>query len=867
MLVKRYGGAHREVSAILGGLVIRTFLAVFATFLMCAETLARAEAAPEPIRSTSLSYEGAPISFEPNEGQLDDSVRFSTRAMGYSLFLRRTDAVIDLHKTTGPSSDVSASGKSPCNTCRSTLRMELVNSSPVTEITGLDELSSKVNYFVGNDRSRWRANVPTYSKVKYKDVYPGIDLIYYGSHGRLECDFIVSPLADPRAIILRFHGREPISVADDGSLRIGNHGLSLEKPVVFQNIDGRKKVIDAHYEIGPNHSIRLALRKYDPKEAVVIDPVFEYSTYLGGSLQDIGHGVAVDESGNAYVVGQAFSLDFPTVNALQANNAAAGGVEPANVFITKFDPHGSKQIYSTYLGGGERDAGAGIAVDSQGNVYVTGRTTSGDFPNLNALIKDFRGCCGVNSTTGFVAKLNANGSALIYSTFLGGFGEDFANAIAADSQGNAYITGTTSSPFDGCGLDECKFPTTRNALQPKIGGPDETRNAFVSKINPDGSAFVFSTYLGGNADDEGQGIAVDNAGNVYVIGNASSKDFPTANAFQAILKGSATAFVSKIKADGTAFVYSTFLGGTQSETTGGIAVDAFGNAYVTGQTFSSDFPVVHAFQSSLHGEGDVFVSKFDPAGKSLVYSTYLGGTGFDGAASIAVDRFGNAFIAGSSDSKDFPVLNPLQSKFGGGFSDAFVSEFNSDGTQLVYSTFLGGSGDDFATSIAVNGKGRILVTGGTNSSDFPTDHPLQPGLGAVGAINAFVTKIVPDHPSYVHALSDLYTARNHLTSINNHVAMREIANAVQEIDKAISDVRLSIVEDDKDPHEHPPVDAGADRTDALHRTEILLQRAHLDISSEEDNGFAQQLQHDALDHVAKAIQNVRTAIEAIDSHK
>lgn len=351
-----------------------------------------------------------------------------------------------------------------------------------------------------------------------------------------------------------------------------------------------------------------------------------------------------------------------------------------------------------------------------------------------------------------MTKLNPAGSALIYSTYLGGFGEDWATAIAADAAGNAYVTGTTDSPNEpDMVCNACNFPTTPNALQPTLGSllggvikNFGANNAFVTKINPDGSAFVFSTYLGGSGRDSGSSIAVDAAGNIYVTGGATSSDFPTANAMQPTLKGSQNAFVTKINPSGTAFVYSTYLGGSTSDGGGGITADSAGNAYVAGGASSADFPTVHPLQSTLKGASNAFLNKINPSGSVIVYSTFLGGSGTDGASGVTVDHLGNTYIAGSTASTNFPILNALQPTFSGGASDAFVAEINPSGNALVYSTFLGGSGDDGGGPIALDDAANVYLTGGTNSTNFPTANPLQPvfagGVEFAGG-DAFITKI------------------------------------------------------------------------------------------------------------------------------
>jgi len=682
------------------------------------------------------SYGRLPLGFEANSGQTDARVKFLSYGRGFSLFLADAEAVVVLKKPdrcrTKSTPNESLSGNA--------IRMQLLGANTTARVVGSEELPGKANYFIGNDPSKWRTNIPTYAKVKYEDVFPGIDLVYYGNQGQLEYDFIVSPGIEPSSIGMRFQTDHKLTIDGNGDLLLQAESVRFQKPRIFQQSGNVKRDIDGRYDLGADNTIRFSVGDYDHSEPLVIDPVLVYSTYLGGSLQDFGAGIAVDASGNAYIVGQAFSFDFPTANALQPSNADTG-FDPANAFITKINASGSALVYSTYLGGNGRDAGSGIAVDPSGNVYVTGRANSSDFPTVNALQPVSRACCGVNGITGFVSKLNPTGSALIYSTFLGGFGEDSANAIAADAAGNAYITGTTSSPFFPETCNGCNFPTTPNALQSNLGGtPGEARNAFVTKINPDGSAFIFSTYLGGSSIDEGTSIASDTAGNAYVTGSASSSDFPTASAFQPMPKGGGDAFVTKIKADGSAFIYSTYLGGTGGDGGGGIATDSSGNAYITGGTSSADFPTVNPLQSTLVGSNNAFLTKMNPSGSALVYSTFFG-AGDTAADTIAVDPLGNAYVAGFTDSINFPTFSAFQPAFGGSFADGFVAEINASGNALVYSTFLGGSGADFASGIALDPLGNVFVTGNTDSTNFPISNALQHHLGGAGATNAFVSRI------------------------------------------------------------------------------------------------------------------------------
>jgi hypothetical protein len=607
--------------------------------------------------------------------------------------------------------------------------MQLVGANPSAPAVGLDPVPTISNYFIGNNPSLWHTNIPNYGRVEYQDVYPGVNLVYYGNQQQLEYDFVVAPGADPGIISLAFQGIDSLSLDSQGNLLLqSGGGFVMEKaPVFYQERNGAHQPLSGQFVIEANDRVGFVVHGYDKNVPLVIDPVLSYSTYLGGSIVDEGLAIAVDGSGNAYVTGSTNSTNFPTANPLQGTNLASPQTE---VFVSKLNASGSGLVYSTYLGGTggvAGDQGQGIAVDGSGNVYLTGFTFSSNFPTLNAIQSVYGG-----NGDAFATKINSAGSALVYSSYLGGTGQDSASAIAVDSSGNAYITGKTSS---------ADFPTA-NALQGTNHTPSQSETAFVTKLNPTGSAFVYSTYLGGSRGDLGNGIAADASGNAYVTGSTSSTDFPTANALQATQGGVTDAFVSKLNSTGSALIYSTYLGGNSFEDGNAICVDGSGNAYVAGDTRSANFPTVNPIQAAFGGgsnTGDAFVSKINSSGSALVYSTYLGGSGDDKATGIAVDSSGNAYVAGVTNSTNFPTSNPIQAASGGG-NDAFVAKINAGGSALAYSTYLGGSGNDQGAGIAVDGSGNAYVTGFTNSTNFPTAGPIQSSFGG-GTFDAFVARI------------------------------------------------------------------------------------------------------------------------------
>jgi Beta-propeller repeat len=665
------------------------------------------------------SYGKLPLSFEANQGQTDAQVKFLSRGSGYTLFLTGDEAVFSFRRNKAKH-DTSIISRQPqpsqaLPAANAVLRMKLVKPNVAAEPTGEDQLLGKTSYLVGNDSKMWHSNVPTYAKVKYEGVYPGIDLVYYGNQRQLEYDFIVAPGADPRRIQFDVRGANKITRDDHGDLvlQTGVGEVRWHAPVAYQEKDGVRQEIAAGYVIKDKNRVEFEVANYDSRKALFIDPLI-YSTYLGGSGGgDYGLGIAVDNSGNAYVTGATASDGFPTVNPLQP--AGGGGTD---AFVAKFNPSGSALIYSTYLGGNHDDFGNGIATDNSGNAYVVGMTNSPDFPTMSPLQPANGG--GYDA---FVAKLNPTGSALVYSTYLGGRQDDYGFGIAADSSGNAYVTGETGS---------YNFPTA-NPLQPANGGVND---AFIAKLNPTGSALIYSTYLGGHGNETGYGIAV-HSGNAYVTGYTTSTNFPTVNPLQPANAGVNDAFVTEINPTGSALIYSTYLGGRRYDQGNGIAVDSSGNAYVVGTTQSTNFPTVNPLQRVLRGGLDAFVTKLNPTGSALIYSTYLGGSLDDHGFGIAVDTSGSAYVTGITLSTNFRTVKPLQPT-NGGLDDAFVAKVNPSGSALAYSTYLGGSGVDYGLAIAQH-SGNAYVTGYTASTNFPTMNPLQPANA--GQANAFVSEI------------------------------------------------------------------------------------------------------------------------------
>ena len=745
----------------------------------------------------TASFEEAPLSFEENQGQSNPGVKFLSHGNGYSLYLTDSAAVLVLAKHENHSK---IPGRN--SVTGDVIRMELSGARPDLRVSSADELPGKANYFIGNDPSKWRAGIPTYAKVRYEDVYPGIDLVYYGNQRNLEYDFIVSAKVDPSLVRLRFQGAERLSVTSSGDLAIrGRNGeIAFHKPVVYQMKDGIRESVEGRFRRLDGNSIGFRLASYDHTRAVVIDPALAYSTYLGGSgpclnpglspagTCDSANAIAVDAAGGAYVVGGTINADFPvTASAFQkVNNGMAfnNGYYINNTFVTKFNPSGSALIYSTYLGGTTQDesvgffngdVATGVAIDTAGNAYVTGFASSYNFPvTSNAFQKvnnaGFGGGSVPVSSNAFVTKLNATGSALIYSTYFGGSGSvdvnpgelvgDSAAGIAVDAAGYAYIVGSAGSG---------DLPVTSSAFQ-KVNntGGGGNLNLFITKFNPSGSALVYSTYLGGSGwfdnpgdpfGDSAGGIAIDSAGDAYVTGTAYSRDFPvTGNAYQKVNNsfydapmfccGGTNAVISELNPTGSALVYSTYLGGSLFDGGNAIALDAAGNVFVAGSTQSPDFPTTPgAFQTTGGGSSpyvnvDAFITELNPAGSALVYSTYLGGSGGDAANSIALDAFGSAYVTGSTSSTNFPVTGNAFRKAIHGNGDVFVSKLDPSGSTMLYSSYLGGNGGDTGSGIAVDWFGDAYIAGTTCSTDFPlAGAPFQTANKTPGC-TAFVSKFI-----------------------------------------------------------------------------------------------------------------------------
>jgi hypothetical protein len=716
----------------IGNKVPRAALFGFVTFIVAAHGVDRPSAHDsEPARALT-AYANLPLAFVENRGQTDSRVRFYAQGPRYAFHLTRDAAMLSFVGSTAADRRV-------------VLGLRFVGANPQAVLDGEERAPGDANYLHGSDPAEWHTHVPRFAKVIYRDLWPHVDMMLRGDSGTLKYEFRVRSGARIADIQLAYDGARSLTLDDTGALAIDTSlGVIRDsRPAAYQTIGGVRVPVESRYVVKDNQYGFALGAAYDAGHDLVIDPGIEYSTFLGGASHESAAAVAVDSAGNAYITGVTQSPDFPTTAGAFDRTGAPNNFLEA--FVSKLNSNGTALIYSTFLGGSNFEWGRAIAVDVAGNAYVAGQTKSSDFPTTGGAFDttfnvDTCPRCGIDQYDAFVTKLNASGSGLVYSTFLGEFDIDDALAIAVDGAGNAYVGGETGSN---------NFPVTAGAFDTTLNGAFD---AFVTKLNPTGSALVYSTYLGGLEVDFVGSMAVDASGNLYAAGITRSANFPvTAGAFDTTHNGLFDVFVTKLNAAGSGLVYSTFLGGADFDSVGGIAIDGGGNVYVAGGTSSLDFPTTAgAFDRTPNGS-DAFVTKLNPAGSALVYSTLMGGSGSDSAAGVIVDAAGNAWIAGGTDSADFPTTpgSAFDATINGG-GDVFLAELNSTGSSLLLGTFLGGSDSEGASDLAFDPGGNIIVVGQTMSTDFPTTagalDRVWNGDPLIFWADAFVTKFAVGNP-------------------------------------------------------------------------------------------------------------------------
>jgi uncharacterized delta-60 repeat protein len=656
-------------------------------------------------------YGKVPLAFEPNVGQTGQRVRFLARGSDWNVFLTSSEVLVRLETRTPRESH----GASQARNIKGTVLSFRFESGNAAQLVGVDELPGKANYFQSKDTSTWKSDVPTYRAVRYEKLYRDIDLVFYGRNGRLEHDFIVAPGGDPDRIQMKIDGAESLHVAPNGDLLLisGGDEYRLLAPEAYQDVNGVRRTIEARYQLAArSRAVKFVVGRYDKSRPLVIDPILSYSTRLGGSAGVSDVKIAVDVAGNVYIAGITQYANFPTspgAYKVVCSTTDAQYCAGQHLFVTKLNPQGSALVYSTFLGS-VGGATIGLTVDISGAAYVTGGTADFTYPVTSGAYDTTCSTTFPCSASAFVTKLNSSGSALAYSTYFGrGTGSAWGTAIAVDSAGSAYITGST---YRGSIPDAGLCPSYSNGSCVGVDG-------FVAKFSPDGSRLEYSTFLGG-----GQPSAF-----FFSLANA---DYPT-----------------------------------------GIAVDAQGNAYVTGFTYASDFPTTPGAYRTTAPTQDVscdtmplgrcaaiFISKLNSTGTALVYSTYIGGSKDQYSRAIALDSAGNAYIAGHGYSDDFPTTpGAAQPNDSASRTTAFITKLSPGGSSLVYSTYLGGnsgvSAYELAFSIAVNAAGSAYVTGVTASTDFPvTPNAIKPTCNPLQCSEVFITKLAPsgdywEYSSYI----------------------------------------------------------------------------------------------------------------------
>ncbi|MFC1551921.1 SBBP repeat-containing protein [Candidatus Latescibacterota bacterium] len=686
------------------------------------------------------NYGKIPLAFTINKGQYDSQVKFTTRGSGCSMFFTQEGTTFLISRETEESVSKRAIRESvvylgnPSDLMNNSaeyenfaLKVKFLNANTEPEVIGEDLLPRKSNYFIGNDSSEWQTDVTNYKKIRLRNLYDGIDLVYYGNNSSVKYDFIVQPGEDFSRILLTYDLGEN---AHDGALSVNENGEMVvstpigdiieRAPYCYQLIAGIKVGVDIKYMIVESEMniFSFQVGDYDPEYSLVIDPELAYSTFIGGSGPEVAYGIVVDDLGNAYITGCTNSIDFP-----ETQGTYSGGY--GDVFVTKLNSSGTSLVYSTYIGGYRRDDGKDIAIDELGSVYITGWTRSPNFPTTDGAFDTHHN----REQDVFVTKLNAEGT-LQYSTFLGSRSNEGPSSIVVDKNGCAYVTGTANSS---------SFPTTEGAWDRVASKGD----AFVTKLNATGSDLVYSTFLGGGTRDLGFDIAINENGCAYIAGSTLG-DFPiTDDAYCKEHSGGwRDGFIAKLSTDGSSLEYSTYIGGSGSDGVYNIVIEE-NNIYVLGSTSSPDFPTTPDAYDTEYSYWDCFVTKLNAAGTKLLYSTYLGSGTIGGANNLAIDKKGCAFIAGSTYSLDFPTTPDAYDPDSNGLYDVYVAKLNSSGSDLEYSTYFGGSDRDEVYGIAFQ-EGKVYFAGYTWSPDFPTLNAYDTEIGGPGDVFLSILTFEPE---------------------------------------------------------------------------------------------------------------------------
>ncbi len=672
-----------------------------------------------PALKPDADFGKIPLYFIPNRGQTDSRALFSARAEGFTLWATRDGLLFDQrgHGTRA----VSPGAYGPEQLCSRGMVTSLMflGSQPDVEVSAEDETPHRANFFLGGDPERWRTDVPTTSAIRYRSLYPGIDLKVYGVGRQVEYDWVVAPGADPAGIRFRYDRARETRLDAEGNLIVGSAAgeISHQKPAAYQKIEGHRVDIPCWYERRGADTYGFKVGRYDRRRPLVIDPlVIVWSSYLGGAESDEIMAVAVDAEGAVWAAGTTESTDFPLVNPMDA--IPGGG---SDIFIAGIAPAGNALLVSTFIGGREDDYLYGLAVDAAGSPIICGMTRSRNFPVRNGYDLTYNG----GSLDGFLLKLPSSGDALLFSTFLGGKENDILRRIVLDPAGTIIAVGSTSST---------NFPAVKGFDKTLNGGTD----VFVAKFTTDGKTLLFSTFLGGKDWETASGIALDAAGRIHIAGATESPNFPVKSALYPAHIGGEDGFLTILSPTGRTLVASTYIGGRFDDTFYGIAVDATGSIYLAGETKSPDFPTRAAYDPIYNGDYDGVILKLKPLAAGLVFSTYFGGANHDDVYGLALDTDGGIVIAGTTDSPKFPIKNAFDATLSGNW-DAFVAKFLPSGKALVFSTFLGGGKNEETAGLFLDWAGGIYVCGGTDSKNFPRKLAFDAVYG--GRVDGFVTKL------------------------------------------------------------------------------------------------------------------------------
>jgi hypothetical protein len=704
----------------------------------------------------SSAFDKLPFTFEANQGQAGAQAKFIAHGKGYSAFLTTGGMILSLRPSKAVLAQPMAQAvptTSPYQPLKTTLQFNLLGAAQNPIVLGEDQRPGRVNYFFGKDPKHWHTKVPTYAKVRYKNIYPGIDLIYYGNHQRLEYDFEVSAGGDPNRIRFEIKGADQLQLDSNGDLilKISGDELRFQSPIVYQESQGQRVDVDGRYVMTDSTHVGFRVAQFDSSKPLVIDPVLVYSTYLGGRGGEYPTGMAVDSGGSIYVGGYTDSIDFPLTTLSPGDS---------HVFVAKLDATGSNLIYTDYLGGSSDDNAYALTLDGTNNVYISGSTASSDFPMVSAFQGSYPG-----APSAFLTKISPDGSSLLYSTYFGGNGYGVSVGLAVDGSGNMLIAGYTTST---------NLPVA-NAYQATVSanaGGVFGVYGFLTKFSPDGSSLAYSTYFGGSSNVEGvcqgspcwieplsyiAGMAMDSSGSAYVAGNTTTSDFPvTSGAYlttDSIPENGQVGFVGKFDSSGS-LQYSTYFYDSSGlpGSIDAIAADESGSAYITGQAISDvTFPITSTSicDPSVSGEGCsfAFVTKFDPTGATLLYSTFLGLNNYAQPAALKIDSNKDAYVVASTCNPSLSLVNPIEPWTNPDDFvcwEALVVEIDPTATSQLWSTYLGGSLDSYGLGLTLDSNGNVFVLGRTGAADFPTTQTAFQNQYGGGALDAFVLKIGPD---------------------------------------------------------------------------------------------------------------------------